>query len=367
MENCEFCGNPLSDAQYLLVKDVVYKSCPNCSVDSTQHIHYLCPDAFGTTEKRITSNNPMGLQSHCAKCRSNKIGPHENAFACSQIAASKGHIISEIRFLPMSKAIFPSYEDAKKFIVETMPNRGDTYYYMNQKMNCPPNTFMLFQYDGELIGYAVYEYSVELESPEMIEGEKYYGYYQFAPDSISLINTPITKEAFTNIDPTFKSFNQSPQKKVVGLLPAIFEIIKGKGGLTKPSINSTSLPEEFDEKDIGSLFEGAKKQVTVNAYERNPRAKNACINYYRKKNKGILKCEICGFNFGVKYGDVFANKIHIHHLVELSSIGSEYEIDPTKDLIPICPNCHLIAHSKKPPYTPAEIKDMINSNGSSEE
>ena len=41
MANCDFCGNPLSDAQYLLVKDVVYKSCPNCSVDSKQHIHYV--------------------------------------------------------------------------------------------------------------------------------------------------------------------------------------------------------------------------------------------------------------------------------------------------------------------------------------
>lgn len=30
MTNCNFCGNPLSDVQYLLVKDVVYKSCPNC-------------------------------------------------------------------------------------------------------------------------------------------------------------------------------------------------------------------------------------------------------------------------------------------------------------------------------------------------
>lgn len=66
MENCDFCGNPLSDAQYILVKDVVYKSCPNCSVDSKQHIHYFCPNAFGTTLKRVTANNPMGLQSHCA-------------------------------------------------------------------------------------------------------------------------------------------------------------------------------------------------------------------------------------------------------------------------------------------------------------
>ena len=54
------------------------------------------------------------------------------------------------------------------------------------------------------------------------------------------------------------------------------------------------------------------------------------------------------------------HKIHIHHLVEIHTIGEEYEVDATKDLIPICPNCHMIAHSKKPAYTPEEIKEMLS-------
>ena len=122
------------------------------------------------------------------------------------------------------------------------------------------------------------------------------------------------------------------------------------------------MPEEIDEKEVETLFEGAKKQVTVNAYERNPYARAACINHYRKKNNGRLKCEICGFDFGKIYGEEFIEKIHIHHLVEISSIGSEYEINATEDLLPICPNCHMIAHSKKPPYTPDEIREMIRRN-----
>lgn len=361
MANCDFCGNPLSDAQYLLIKDVVYKSCPNCSLDSNQHVHYFCPHAFGTTTKRITSNNPMGLQSHCAKCRSNKKGPHENAFLCSQVKENDGHIIREIRFLPMSQAIFATYEDAKKFIVETMPGRGGTYYFMKSKMDCPSNTFVLFQYGGELIGYAVHLNTVELEEPLVLsDGNKYNGYYQFAPDTITLLNKAITKDEFANIDSTFKVFSQSHQKKVVGLLPAIFEIINGNGGYTKSYSFETGIIEEIEEKEASAIVEGAKKQVTVNAYERNPHARIACINYYRKKNNGRLKCEICGFDFGKVYGDEFIEKIHIHHLVEIASIGSEYEVNPTQDLLPVCPNCHMIAHSKKPAYTPEEIKAMIN-------
>lgn len=361
--NCDFCGNPLSKAQYLLVNDVVYKSCPGCSVDNKQHIHYFCPEFFGTTPKRITSNNPMGLQSHCVRCRSSKKGPHENALLCSKIKAKEGYIISEIRFLPMSDKVFPSYEDAANFIVKTMPSRNGIYYYKKSKMDCAENTFVLFQYGGELIGYAVYINTVELEkSLTFANGDEYNGYYQFAPGTITLLNKPITKSDFTSIDSTFKSFNRSHQKKVAGLLPAIFEIINEKAGFIKASSFEVSLPEEIEEKETSTLVEGAKKQVTVNAYERNPYARIACINHYRKKNKGRLKCEICGFDFGKVYGDKFVEKIHIHHLVEISSVGSEYEVNAIKDLLPICPNCHMIAHSKKPPYTPAEIKEMIKKN-----
>ena len=362
MANCDFCGNPLSDAQYLLVRDIVYKSCPNCSAGSQQHIHYSCPNEFGVTSKRKTTHNPMGLQSYCAKCRSGKIGPHDNAFPCSMVEESEGYIINEIRFLPMSQDIFPTYKEAKHLIVETMPSRGGTYYYMNLKMNCPANTFVLFQYDGELIGYAVYLNTVELDEPFIIDGNKYNGYYQFAPGSITLLNKSITKNEFASIDSLFKTFNQSYQKKSVGLLPAIFELINMQGGVTKTSSFGGVLPEEIDEKEVKNLIEGAKKQVMVNAYERNPYARIACINHYRKKNNGKLKCEVCGFEFGRIYGEKFIEKIHIHHLVEISSVGSQYKINAIEDLIPICPNCHMIAHSKKPPYTPDEIKEMIRKN-----
>ena len=363
MAICDFCGNPLTDAQYLLVKDVVYKSCPECSKKNKQHIHYFCPEAFGTTSKRITVNNPMGLQSHCSKCRSNKEGPHDNAFPCSKVQENDGFIISEIRFLPMSADIIGDEEDAKLFILHTMPERGGTYHFQKHKMNALKNSFVMFQYQGKLIGYAVYIDTITFDEPLVLgDGNEYNGYYQFAPNTITLLREPITSEDFSKIDTTFKKFGMAPLQKPVGLLPAIFEIIKEKDEYIKPEKFGLSLPEEIDEKDVANLKEGVKKQITVNAYERNPHARIACINHYRKKNNGRLKCEICGFDFGKVYGDEFIEKIHIHHLIEISSIGTEYEIYAIKDLIPICPNCHMIAHSRKPAYTPNEIKDMIRRN-----
>ncbi len=360
MASCECCGKPITDAQFLLINNMVYKSCPDCSKQSGQHVFYSCPDSFGTTPKRSTQQNPMGLQSHCSPCRSNKKGPHRNALLCNNAKENDGYVINEIRFLPMSNSIFETYEDAKSFLLHTMPIRGYTYYFKSKKMNCEENTFVLFQYEGQLIGYAVYLKTILLENPiEFREGDVYNGYYQFAANTVTVLKTPLTKDDISSIDSTFNGFGMAPLKKPVGLLPAIFSLINGGSGFIKANIKE-SLPEEIEPDEAKSLKEGAKKQITVNAYERNPVARNACINYYKKKNNGILKCEICGFDFASVYGSEFSEKMHIHHLVEIATIGEEYEIDAIKDLLPVCPNCHMIAHSRKPAYSPEEIKAMIN-------
>ena len=60
------------------------------------------------------------------------------------------------------------------------------------------------------------------------------------------------------------------------------------------------------------------------------------------------------------YGIITKYIIEVHHIVPLSQIGKQYIIDPTKDLVPICPNCHTIIHLKKDPcYTIEEVKMMI--------
>ena len=38
------------------------------------------------------------------------------------------------------------------------------------------------------------------------------------------------------------------------------------------------------------------------------------------------------------------NFIHVHHVTPISKVGREYKIDPIKDLIPLCPNCHAMIH-----------------------
>lgn len=96
------------------------------------------------------------------------------------------------------------------------------------------------------------------------------------------------------------------------------------------------LPEEIALPT--TVIEGAKKSITVNAYERDRDARKRCIEHWG------LACVVCGFDFERQYGDIGVGFIHVHHLKPLAEIGQEYTLDPVADLRPVCPNCHAMLH-----------------------
>ena len=114
---------------------------------------------------------------------------------------------------------------------------------------------------------------------------------------------------------------------------------------------TNTLPEElaYSEK----YPEGAKKTVTINAYERNSKARDAC-----KAHHGLV-CVVCGFDFQKVYGTLGEGFIHVHHIKPIGSVGAEYEVDPVKDLIPVCPNCHAMIHQTKPALQVEQLKDVM--------
>ena len=71
------------------------------------------------------------------------------------------------------------------------------------------------------------------------------------------------------------------------------------------------------------------------------------------------KCTICKFDFEIKYGELGKGFIHIHHILDISQIGKEYEVDFTKDLVPVCPNCHAMLHKQKPALGIDELKKIM--------
>ena len=113
------------------------------------------------------------------------------------------------------------------------------------------------------------------------------------------------------------------------------------------------LPDEIPTSKHEQLFEGAKRIITVNAYERSSKAKQLCIKYYG------TTCIICKFDFEKRYGEHGKDFIHVHHLTPIADIGEHYEVDPIEDLRPVCPNCHAMLHRIEPLLTIDELKSML--------
>jgi 5-methylcytosine-specific restriction protein A len=114
---------------------------------------------------------------------------------------------------------------------------------------------------------------------------------------------------------------------------------------------SAVFPNELPRNEY--YIEGAEDVVLVNRYERDPRARRDCIAYHG------AACAVCKLDFSARYGALGAGYIHVHHLVELSSVGEGYKVDPIKDLRPVCPNCHAMLHRERPALTIEELKKTL--------
>lgn len=104
-------------------------------------------------------------------------------------------------------------------------------------------------------------------------------------------------------------------------------------------------------------IEGGPTVVELTRYERDPMLRAICI-----AQRGAV-CAVCGFKFAAAYGDVADGFIHVHHLEPLSAVGEAHEVDPTKELIPVCPNCHAVIHLRTPPFSPDEVRAMLGRHG----
>lgn len=114
--------------------------------------------------------------------------------------------------------------------------------------------------------------------------------------------------------------------------------------------DTVALPEEVPE----SMWEGGKRAVTVNAYERSPEARTQCIEAHGSS------CAICRFDFGLVYGDKFHGFIHVHHKTPISTIGKRYKVNPIADLVPVCPNCHAVIHYGNETRSVEEVRLMLS-------
>ena len=113
-----------------------------------------------------------------------------------------------------------------------------------------------------------------------------------------------------------------------------------------------------DLQNIGIIEKRSEGKVKVSyttKYERDRKNRRQAIQLHG------TECAICGFCFEKVYGERGKGFIEVHHIKPLSENQDEVVVDPQKDLICVCSNCHRMFHRKKDYVpTPEELKKEIN-------
>jgi len=113
-------------------------------------------------------------------------------------------------------------------------------------------------------------------------------------------------------------------------------------------------PDGVQEKRASTATEeGRLITVLVNRYERDPALRSACLELFGPN------CVVCGFDFLATYGELGRDFCHIHHIKPLSEVGREHKVDPRKDLVPVCPNCHAMLHRCSPALQPDDLRKLL--------
>lgn len=106
-------------------------------------------------------------------------------------------------------------------------------------------------------------------------------------------------------------------------------------------------------KSAEGFEEGTASVTRTIRYERDRRNRAAAIAIHG------TACLACGVELGVRYGMVAEGFIEVHHVVPVASMEAGYRVNPVQDLVPLCPNCHAVAHRQDPPLTVDEIKGLL--------
>lgn len=153
-----------------------------------------------------------------------------------------------------------------------------------------------------------------------------------------------------------RGFNGATRK---GHHPALVGQIAHEAVTDLPQPSYMKVIGPSDAPDIGVLgpaetfTEGEPTDVRQTGPERDPGARRACLAHY-----GVA-CVICGFDFGHKYGSDAHGLIHVHHLYPFSEFGPR-QTNPVQDLRPVCPNCHLVIHSRSPCIAVEDMQARIH-------
>lgn len=116
-----------------------------------------------------------------------------------------------------------------------------------------------------------------------------------------------------------------------------------------------------NQPDLNEVYqlrtEGGRKVVISKVAERDLALRSDAIKIHG------TTCFGCGFNFEKAYGSIGDGFIEIHHITPLSTYNKSKIVDASRDLMPLCSNCHRMVHRKKNyVLSLEELKKIISHN-----
>ncbi len=154
----------------------------------------------------------------------------------------------------------------------------------------------------------------------------------------------LNRQPFSDVHWSTQMSGIAIAEHIAGQLETLWEVRTRSSGPTGLEEIQTATPKT----------QKHSSRVYVNKYERSSRARALCLAHHG------MKCSGCEQLLADIYGPPAIEIVHVHHLTPLAEIPEEFEIDPIRDLRPVCPNCHSVIHSRQPSYTIDEVKAMIS-------
>ena len=109
--------------------------------------------------------------------------------------------------------------------------------------------------------------------------------------------------------------------------------------------------------DLRSFPEGAEKRRLHLIRERNQMvvAQAKALGLHRDP---LLRCQVCGFSFAERYGELGRGFIEAHHTLPVAQLkkGSRTRVD---DIALVCSNCHRMIHSGEKSLEIDELRQQL--------
>lgn len=226
------------------------------------------------------------------------------------------------------------------------------------------HTFLLSKFEGDDDEALAVLQRLEQELPSVLND--YFGaglsdiYALTDPAAISdyrnrIANEPAISSQNRNVDPSYtevlkwyrlflKHQQATPQPMPVPGETGGDQADAGQGDVAADPLPPTPLPQKAE--TIFMEGDEAESHLPETYRRRNRELRDACIAYYRTKHDGHCVCECCGFEFKSFYG-IDDDYIEVHHktpFAQVSNERGEHLVDATRDLVPLCANCHRMIH-----------------------